>query len=124
MKTAARRASLMLALIFFTGLVTVTSSQAAPPSPTPGTKTISVTRGGATFERTVLDPVQFEGRLVRRGSVIVRFKEGVSSAAKGDAHRAAAAVQVHELKLARAERLEVRAGSERQALAALRSRAA
>src|SRR5215216_298497 len=110
--------------VFISALVLVTGSEAAAAAPEPGTKTILVSRGGKTFERTVLDPVQVDGRLVRRGSVIVRFKEGVSSAAKGDAHRAAAAVQVHELKLARAERLEVRAGSERQALAALRSRAA
>jgi thermitase len=119
---AARRASLMLGLIAFIALVAVTGSQAAPPAPEPGTKTITVTRGGKTFERTVLDPVQVDGQLVRRGSVIVRFKDGVSSAGKSDAHRAAAAIAAHELKLERAERLEVRPGSEKEAVAALSER--
>src|SRR6266511_371522 len=97
--TVVRRASLTLALLSLTGLVTITGSHAAPPAPEPGTKTVTITRGGQTVERTVLDPVVIDGQEVRRGSVIVHFKNGVSAAAKEEAHRAAAAEQVHELKL-------------------------
>jgi thermitase len=119
---AVRRASLLLCLISFAALVTVTGSQGAAPPPDPGTKTITILRGGKPFERTVLDPVDVDGHLVRRGSLIVRFKEGVSSAGKSDAHRAAAAERVQSLQLPRTERVDVRPGSEQRALAAYRGR--
>ena len=117
-----RRASLTLGFMAVIGLVTITGSHAAPTPPEPGTKTITVTRGGQTFERTVLDPEIVDGRAVRRGSVIVRFKNGVSASAKAEAHRAAAAEQVHELRLPNMERVDVRPGTENRALAAYRAR--
>jgi len=117
-----RRASLTFALLAGVALVTSATSPGAPAAPDPGTKTITLTRGGKTFERTVLDPEVVDGRAVRRGSVIVRFKSGTPESSKADAHRAAAAEQVHELKLPNAERVDVRPGSEKHALDVLRGR--
>jgi thermitase len=122
MSAAARRAPLALALVAFLGLVAVRGSAATPPPPSPGTKTITVVRGGKTYERTVLDPVDVDGQLVVPGSVVVRYKDGVTAAEMSDAHRAAAATAAHELKLARTEQLDVRPGTEKQAVAALEKR--
>src|SRR5919204_2028771 len=85
---------IVAALLVGVGALVVPTSRAAASPRDPGTKTITVTRGGRAFERTVLDPIQVRGRLVRSGSVIVRFKEGVSTGAREDAHRAAGAVEV------------------------------
>jgi thermitase len=120
--TVARRVWLAFALLSFISLCTITGSHAAPPPPEPGTKTVTIIRGGQTFERTVLDPVEIDGREVRRGSVIVRFKDGVSASEQGEAHRAAAAEQVHALRLANTDRVDVRPGSENHALAVYRGR--
>ncbi|MFL6037665.1 MAG: S8 family serine peptidase [Gaiellaceae bacterium] len=98
------------------------SGAAGTPSD-PDTKLAQIVRGGGTFERLVLDPATVDGRQVRRGSLIVRFKPGTSATEQAEAHRAAAANEVHELRLPRAERLVVRAGDEARALAALRARA-
>jgi thermitase len=120
--TAVRGATLALVAISFVALVTVTGAQAAPPPSEPGTKTIVVSRGGQAFERTVLDPIEVNGLLVRRGSVIVRFKDGALPGARDAAHRAAGARSVHGLELARADRVDVQPGDEQRALAAYRAR--
>ncbi len=96
---------------------------AAGPPPDPGTRIVTIQRGGQTFERTVLDPATVDGRAVRQGSIIVRFKTGTSASEQGDAHRAAAALDVHDLALPRAQRLVVRPGDEQRAVAVLRGRA-
>src|SRR5438477_3089824 len=119
---ASRRAWLAFALLSFLALFTISASHAAPSPSEPGTKTVTITRGGQSFERTVLDPVEIDGRAVRRGSLIVRFKNGVSASARSEAHRAAAAEQVHELKLPNTDRVDVRPGSEQSALATYRAR--
>jgi thermitase len=120
--TAAARARLSLGLAL-AALAAVGGSQAAPPpAPQPGTKTITVMRGGKAFQRTALAPVTVDGQLVAAGSVIVRFKDGVDTAAKTEAYHAAAATGVQALKLDRAERLQVRQGTEQQAVAALAGR--
>jgi thermitase len=117
-----RRARLLVALTSVLALVFGTGAQGAASPPAPGTRTISVKRFGQTFERTVLDPVDVGGRLVRRGSLIVRYDAGVTAGAKNAAHSAVSALGVHALGLARAERLDVRAGTEQSALASLRAR--
>jgi thermitase len=102
-------------LVFATGSLAV-------GSPVPGTKTITITRGDRTYQRTVLDPIEIDGRLVRQGSVIVRFRQGVSPAAQDEANRAAQAIAAHELRLARMYRIDVQLGMEKRAVAAYRAR--
>src|SRR6266480_4806634 len=105
--TAARRALASLGLFSFVALVSVTGLHAASAAAKPRTTATTLSVGDKPSELTPLHPVRIDGREVSRGSVIVRFKEGVSARAKSDAHRSADAVQVHALGLPRTERVDV-----------------
>jgi len=94
---------------------------ADPSTDPPGTKRITVERGGASFETVVVDPVQVGGRLVRPGSLIVRFEAASTPSEQAEAHRAAAASDVQEMRLPRAFSVRVRPGDEERALAAYRA---
>jgi thermitase len=117
-----RRSTAVGFMVVFVALFGVTFKSHAASAPEPGTKTVTVTRGGQSFETTVLDPAVVNGREVRRGSVIVRFRPGVDAAQQAEAHRAAAAEDVHALGLPRADRVDVRPGAEERALAIYRAR--
>jgi thermitase len=117
-----RRAVVLLVVSSIASLVAISGSQAAPRAAAAGTKTITVVRGGKTYQHTVDVTAQVDGQTVLPGSVIVRFKDGVTAAGKSDAHRAAAAIAAHALKLDRAERLEVPPGQEKHAVDVLSKR--
>jgi len=95
------------------------SAQAADP---PGTKRITVERGGRAYERVVLDPVEIDGMSVRPGSLIVRFKPATSQSEQAAANEAAQALEVKPMLLPRTFNVEVRLGREKAALAAYRAR--
>ena len=78
-------------------LVALISVSAAPAVDPPGTKRITVQRGGQSYERVVLDPIEIDGQQVRAGSVLVRFRAGTSTSAQEAAHAAAGVAGVHAM---------------------------
>src|SRR4051794_41188801 len=99
-----RRARFLLALMSVLALVLAAGAQGAASPPAPGTKTITVTRFGQTFERTVLDPVDIGGRLGRPGRPIVRYEPGGAAGAEDAAPPAPSAPRVPRLRLPPAPR--------------------
>ena len=120
---AAGRTSLFVVLASVAALVVAGGAPGADPSAdSPGTKRITVERGGTSFETVVVDPARVDGRLVRPGSVIVRFEAGSTPSEQAEAHHAASASDVQEMRLPRAFSVRVRPGDEERALAAYGAR--
>ncbi len=85
-----------------------------------GTRVITVERGGRSFQTVALDPaIAPDGRPMRAGSVLVKFRAG---AAQVPAHQAAGATAIDGLRLPDSVRVQVPRATVAQALAAYRAR--
>ena len=107
----------MLALVF--GLVGAQAfgGPALANDQPPGTQPITVTRGGQAFVRNALEVERApDGRLMRAGSFIVKFRSHAAGSERDDAHRIAGALGVDRLFSADTLRVQVGKG---RSLAAL-----
>ena len=103
---------------------------AAAPTPEPtstregeaGTRTATVKRGGQELQTAGFAPATApDGRPMRAGSLIVKFRKGAPEAARSEAHRAAGA-QAAKSVAGTAERVQVEPGAVGTALASYRAR--
>jgi thermitase len=95
----------------------------ASPAAVTDTRTMTVRRGGREFQTVVLEEeIAPDGRPMRAGSLIVKFRPGAAEAGKREAHQQASAQAVEALALADTQRVQVQRGQVAPALAAYRAR--
>ena len=122
---AARFAVVLLALILFVlpgpGVLLAQGQQ--PPGPSaPGRKTVTIERGGRMIQTTVLEQERApDGRPMRAGSLIVKFRPGAAQPARESAHRGVGALAADPLGLPDAGRVQIQPGTTARAIAAYRA---
>ncbi len=101
------------------------AAQVAPtPTSAPGTKQVTIARGGRLFQTSTFEQETApDGRPMMAGSLLVKFRSSASQATRDVVHQAAGALAVERLGLADLARVQIRPGTVTQALAAYRGRA-
>src|SRR6266508_1510797 len=101
------------------------AAQVAPtPTSAPGTKPVTIARGGRLFQTSTFEQETApDGRPMMAGSLLVKFRSSASQATRDVVHQAAGALAVERLGLADLARVQIRPGTVTQALAAYRGRA-
>jgi len=102
-------------------------SPAGSPMPTPtlmpGVRAATVTRGGQQYQTRVFEQETApNGQPMRAGSLLVKFRPGVSQTARAASHQQANGEAVEALRVPDTVRVQVAAGSVASALAAYRAR--